>query len=252
MKIQVVSDLHLEFGFPELETDKDTILIIAGDLAEIKNINHIKDFYDYYSLKYRYIIEVPGNHSYYNNNIDCVIKYKTEFLSHYNNCILLDNEKIVIDNINIYGTILWSDFNKCNYLSMFYAQKQMIDYRLIKITDINKKLVRYLEPEDTYKLCISNKQWLFDNMINEDSIVITHHAPSLQSISENYKLDDLNGAYASDMEIIMYMFSKIKLWVHGHMHESFDYTVNETRVICNPRGYFNENKLFDNNLVINL
>jgi Icc-related predicted phosphoesterase len=27
------------------------------------------------------------------------------------------------------------------------------------------------------------------------------------------------------------------LWIHGHMHESFDYEVYGTRLVCNPRGY---------------
>jgi hypothetical protein len=27
------------------------------------------------------------------------------------------------------------------------------------------------------------------------------------------------------------------LWVHGHTHSSFDYLLNGTRVVCNPRGY---------------
>ena len=27
------------------------------------------------------------------------------------------------------------------------------------------------------------------------------------------------------------------LWIHGHTHESFDYEIGKTRVICNPRGY---------------
>jgi Icc-related predicted phosphoesterase len=29
----------------------------------------------------------------------------------------------------------------------------------------------------------------------------------------------------------------INLWVHGHIHDSMDYNVKGTRVICNPRGY---------------
>ena len=44
------------------------------------------------------------------------------------------------------------------------------------------------------------------------------------------------------------------LWVHGHTHDSFDYTINGTRVVCNPRGYVidgvNENARFDPDLVI--
>lgn len=26
------------------------------------------------------------------------------------------------------------------------------------------------------------------------------------------------------------------LWIHGHTHDGFDYHVNGTRVVCNPRG----------------
>jgi hypothetical protein len=46
----------------------------------------------------------------------------------------------------------------------------------------------------------------------------------------------------------------VQLWVHGHTHDSFDYTLNGTRVVCNPRGYakggVNENPLFDPNLMV--
>ena len=27
------------------------------------------------------------------------------------------------------------------------------------------------------------------------------------------------------------------LWIHGHMHDSFDHEVYGTRVVCNPRRY---------------
>jgi len=29
----------------------------------------------------------------------------------------------------------------------------------------------------------------------------------------------------------------VSLWIHGQTPESFDYVVNSTRVVCNPRGY---------------
>jgi Icc-related predicted phosphoesterase len=37
-----------------------------------------------------------------------------------------------------------------------------------------------------------------------------------------------------------------RLWIHGHTHESFDYEIGKTRVVCNPRGYasIEENKGF--------
>jgi hypothetical protein len=46
----------------------------------------------------------------------------------------------------------------------------------------------------------------------------------------------------------------VQLWIHGHTHDSFDYRLNGTRVLCNPRGYardgVNENPMFDPQLVI--
>ena len=42
------------------------------------------------------------------------------------------------------------------------------------------------------------------------------------------------------------------LWLHGHVHSSFDYMIGDTRVVCNPRGYVgNEvNPNFDPELVV--
>ena len=49
---------------------------------------------------------------------------------------------------------------------------------------------------------------------------------------------------------------RVQLWIHGHMHDSFDYNVNGTRVVCNPRGYvrdgINENARFDADLVVDV
>lgn len=47
------------------------------------------------------------------------------------------------------------------------------------------------------------------------------------------------------------------LWVHGHVHESFDYWIGRCRVVCNPRGYPGragqaENARFDPNYVVEI
>ena len=31
---------------------------------------------------------------------------------------------------------------------------------------------------------------------------------------------------------------RVVLWVHGHTHDAHDYVLNDTRIVCNPRGYF--------------
>jgi len=81
-------------------------------------------------------------------------------------------------------------------------------------------------------------------------VVVTHHLPHRQSIHSKWEGDPLNPGFASDLSRLVR--PPVRLWVHGHTHESFDYQVNGTRVICNPRGYvpMQPNTAFDPKLVV--
>ena len=68
------------------------------------------------------------------------------------------------------------------------------------------------------------------------TVVVTHHAPSSRSVHPRYARDQLTPAFASSLEMMM-DGERAALWVHGHMHDSFDYEIYGTRVVCNPRGY---------------
>jgi Icc-related predicted phosphoesterase len=81
--------------------------------------------------------------------------------------------------------------------------------------------------------------------------VVTHHLPHTRSLPPRFRGDPLNAAYASDLSDVIET-RRPTLWVHGHAHESCDYVVRTTRVISNPRGYEDENKKFDANLVVHL
>ena len=71
-------------------------------------------------------------------------------------------------------------------------------------------------------------------------VVVTHHCPSEQSVHDKYKGDILmNGGFRSNCDDFISYRPQIKLWMHGHTHEDFDYVLGETRVVCNPRGYVN-------------
>ena len=80
-------------------------------------------------------------------------------------------------------------------------------------------------------------------------MVVTHHLPHPASLPERFKGDLLNAAYASDLTEIIES-GRQALWVHGHTHDSCDHSVDGTRVICNPRGYEDENGRFDRELVV--
>ena len=85
-----------------------------------------------------------------------------------------------------------------------------------------------------------------------DNIVITHHAPVMQSFPEHYMNDFIRASYASDLKEFILKHSP-KLWVHGHIHYSSDYYISATRVICNPRSYPDQiNPEFNDNLIVEI
>jgi len=62
----------------------------------------------------------------------------------------------------------------------------------------------------------------------------------------------MNYAFCSDLDHMMWDYDHIKLWVHGHVHNAFDYTVNQTRVVCNPLGYSRETNQFNPELIVEI
>jgi Icc-related predicted phosphoesterase len=95
-----------------------------------------------------------------------------------------------------------------------------------------------------------------DKSIKESTtknIVVTHMAPSIKSIHPKYVNSPDNPVFNSHMDDWVKK-RNIELWIHGHTHQSCDYMIDNTRVVCNPRGHpkdgVNENKRFFANLVV--
>jgi hypothetical protein len=91
--------------------------------------------------------------------------------------------------------------------------------------------------------------------VDGPTVVITHHAPSPQSVHPRFAGSLLNACFVSDAERLI-DGSRTRLWIHGHTHDSFDYAANGARVVCNPRGYarngVNENPRFDPDFVVEI
>lgn len=280
--ILVLSDLHQEFPHkfkpPTIPRD---ILFLCGDI----NIgdgarNLIMD-----QLQYGDVVYVHGNHEYYGKvlsdvkyswfNLEETINFEAEQSGLEGRLYFLQNTEVEFDGFRILGCTLWASMEEANPKVMALASRRMNDYHKIKQYQETQtpysSMWRKLHPDDTVRDHKYSVNWLCSKL-NDDyegkTIVVTHHAPSYQSIHSDYVSDELNGAYASDLEFVMTdQKQQPVLWCHGHVHDSFDYMVDKTRVFSNPQGYptrdykelahstkshFPQNENHDNSKIISL
>ena len=225
MKINFISDLHLEFGPLEIEPEAGDVLVLAGDIDIKARVNWINDI----ASKFHHVIYVLGNHEFYHGAMNNVYKETRENLV--DNVHLLENESIIIDDVTFHGATLWSDFLNGNPMSYLQCDKAINDYRLIRAAAGQHKFKPWL----AHSLHDISKMFLQEN-VKKGDVVVTHHGPTFESISKEYRGDTLNGAFASDLSHLIMAINPV-LWFHGHLHNSSDYMVANTRVLCNPRGY---------------
>src|SRR5690606_28638686 len=88
----------------------------------------------------------------------------------------------------------------------------------------------------------SNKDFkrILNRSCDEDTVVISHHSCSIQSIHPRFANNLYNCFFCDPLDKDIVLTWKPKLWIHGHTHDSFDYILGDTRIICNPSGYPNE------------
>ena len=250
LKVSYISDLHLDFHGRYLDeqpffinTSESDVLIIAGDLAESRNI--LKGYYDVVlnqiSSEYKTVIYVLGNHEFYFSKVyktNSLLKEKLE--SEFNNIHLLNPGTIEIDNVVFIGATFWTNFGNLNQLSIQKAKNYMNDYRTITIKD-KKGIYRKLHPNDVLDFHFSDKRYIEEKLLeykDKKVVVVTHHAPSQLSIHPIYSNDiAINDSYYSNQFELIDSSPQIVLWVHGHTHIKCDYTISNTRIVCNPFGY---------------
>jgi predicted phosphohydrolase len=230
MKLHILNDLHIEFeDFAPPVTGAD-VVILAGDIGVgMEGLRWAEArFPD------RPVIYVPGNHEFYHHDLSLIDKLKAQAPEHIH---VLNDDQVVIDGVRFLGTILWTDFDLFGEADKFFAM-QAARQRMTDFSIIQNHGQRFT-PEDAIRLHTTSRDWLAA-MLTESfdgrTVVVTHHAPSSQSVHPRHARDLLTPAFASNLENLM-EGERAALWVHGHMHDTFDYEIYGTRVVCNPRGY---------------
>lgn len=249
MKVQILSDLHLEFGYSDsLKFDKADIIVLAGDThIGIKGIEWVKKY-----IPNKEVIYLLGNHEYYKGSYPKTL-HKIQETAIDSKIHVLENSYIDIGDIRFHGCTLWTDFaifgSPIEYGML--CQEKMNDYKRIK-KDPSYSKIRSI---DIYTIHQKSMRWLQQSLstsTTSKNIVVTHHAPSIQSVPEQYKNDGVTAAYASNLESFITEYQPM-YWIHGHIHTPINYNIGNTQVICNPYGYIDDkDNGFNRELIIEI
>ena len=261
MKIQIVSDLHLEHAnAPQITNDGADVLVLGGDiclaehlyrhplsLAHMRNndghardAQKYRDFFQYCSDNWKTVIYLSGNHEHYSGRWDRTTPILREETERYGNILFCDQDRVDLGDVTILGCSLWTDFNNGDPLTLLSVKTMMNDYRAIT-ENPSEGLYHKLRPITAFNKHKSDLEWLgvqLSLLKDRKVVVCSHHAPSHQSIHRDYANQHImNGAFVSNLDGFIMDHPQIKLWTFGHVHNVWNYTIGSTRLVCNPRGY---------------
>jgi stress-induced morphogen len=235
MKIQLASDLHLEFlqrNFPgeRLITPAygADLLILAGDIGN--GIQAIELFKDWPVP----VLYLAGNHEFYGTDFDPT-RAALRKAAEGTRVTFLDNDVADFEGIRFLGATLWTDYrlvrNRTQRHLMENAEMRINDHFRIRDGDGKFTAQRALAEHEIAR------SWLAQELakpFDGKTVVVSHHGPHPLSVHPRYIGEPLNAAFVSDLSEFL---SRANLWLHGHVHDSFDYNVEGCRVVANPLGY---------------
>lgn len=277
MKIGYFSDLHVEFMKPdalqakqinsrdmgretfakklgESYTDAD-VIVAAGDIGVgVDAVRFLK-----LAFPDKSVIHIPGNHEHYarelhKNHVEMAAEAEGSNIHFFH-----DGGTIEIEEVIFCAATLWTDYALLEpKVSIRHAMMEvsdlMTDFKKIKIkhrhrvglasADYPKKI----RPLDVLELHVQHKKNIQQaiqsaNESGKRLVVVSHHAPCAQSLlygatwTGDYVYAPTDVAYASHLNDLMEGEDAPLLWIHGHTHIAVDYTVGQTRVLSNPKGY---------------
>lgn len=250
MKVNLLSDLHLEFSNLEHRIPKETdVLILAGDIGVgLEGLEWATQF----DIP---VVYIAGNHEFYKGHV--LSEHYKDMLAYAKSHEInfLQNDSVIIDGVRFIGATLWTDFKFMDspLFSMMRAKNYMYDYRQIFSKDSGYR-TKKITPEDILEEFETSIEYIESELKNEfdgSTVIITHHGVSKHSISPKFKFSNGNEFFVSDLEQFISKYQP-NLWLHGHTHCCLDYTLGDTRVVTNPRGYVTSNRVENPNFNPNL
>ncbi|GKT13320.1 metallophosphoesterase [Acidovorax sp. SUPP2522] len=264
MKIQLLSDLHLEAhpAFAPSPAPGADVLVLAGDIGSYQSGSQLAD--DDFGLA-RFsplpqfagwptpVLFVPGNHEYDMQDFDAAQQRLRQVCDRLG-LVWLERESVVLEGVRFVGTTLWSDFDALaedegsTDLARRLRQREKA-FRAANFYLRKTGGTRSGEPflaEPMREQSLACQAWLRDALarpFDGPTVAVTHFAPSLKSADPRYGLIPGTAGFCNALDDLL---PHAQLWMHGHLHSPSDYTVQgaradgtpwRCRVVANPLGY---------------
>lgn len=250
MKVHLRSDLHIKHYFDGSNLPSCDLVVIAGDISDgffdldvIEIANSRKD------LKF---LIVPGNHDYQSGKpFEHFEKHISNVTDECSNVIVLNDSSVNIDGVDFFGGTMWSGLDaygmrEIAFMKSFYETISDCMYIANWSADLMiEKHEEFLRKLNDFEAKTRGNR----------RVVVSHFAPSLKSVHARFAHDiPANGYWCNNFSDSL--IGKFDFWLHGHVHNNFDYNVSGCRVVCNPVGYSSaygiENPEFNPSLIIEI
>jgi UDP-2,3-diacylglucosamine pyrophosphatase LpxH len=274
-KIQYLSDIHLETHhntskalFEKILKPSAPYLALCGDIG-YPGAQLYEPFLEYCSKNFEHVFYVAGNHEFYNDlksikflknkqymskelNEDSLRRLSQQFsrdtpetrthkireiCQKFPNIHFLDKEIFQIPNTNliVVGCTLWSKLD-------------MNPHMLPNFNDFH----RICEDKDALLMPRTYDKWNEEHVeflnktltkLNNEApelkiLVLTHHCPTYDIISEKYTDDPDNmNSFFANKDLVSSLGKNMKAWICGHTHGCKVIDVNGTTVATNTFGY---------------
>lgn len=258
MKIQLLSDLHLEENthFQPTPAPGADVLVLAGDIGSYQRGSGLPELNDAdfglarFSPLPQYagwptpVVFVPGNHEYDALDFDTTharLRATCERLG----LIWLERETLVMNGVRFVGTTLWTDFDSLAPRGPTATLTEQLQAREKAFRAANHYL-RMAAARRNGELLLAEalrthalvcQVWLRAALAEPHdgpTVVVTHFAPSLRSCDPRYGLTPGTAGFCNALDEWLPLAD---LWLHGHLHCPIDYRVGRCRVVANPLGY---------------
>ena len=271
MKIQLLSDLHLEVHphFHPRPAPEAQLLVLAGDIGSYQAGSLLAgdDFgLERFSPRLGWpvpVLYVPGNHEYDNLDFDAAherLRATCERLG----ITWLEREVLQVQGVRFVGTTLWADFDA---LATDADRLDGSNARVLKKREKAFRAANYyirkmgmtrggeaLLAEGWRELGLECEQWLRRALavpFDGTTVAVTHFAPSLRSADPRYGVTPGTAGFCNSLDELLPL---AQFWLHGHLHCQQDYAAGGCHVMANTLGYAarGEQEGFREQLVIDL